>query len=155
MMQRGLIATFVFLLNLTFAVGFTQAGVLTKFDQTRITIEAHPAIKTFGMTKATIEEYVRTWMNRNLPRLAINPSVAPFVHVSVLIQERSGFAYGYVSVRIVRKVTINDTNLVISGGVWQTGGTIISRVPETKDFVFQSLDQLLAKFAGQWSRDNS
>ncbi len=147
--------------TLTFAVLFltvtvvpATAGVLTKFTEARITIDAHQGLKTFGMTKDGIKNHVLSWVNNNLPRLEVKQPVAPFIHISVLVQERSGFAYGYIGLRIVRKVTINDINLVISGGVWQTGGIVISRVPETKNFVLQSIDQLLNRFADQWKRDN-
>ena len=142
------------LLLLAVAVGPATAGVLTKFDEARITIEAHQGLKTFGMTKDSLQGHVVSWLQMNLPRLAVKPSIPPFIHVRVLVQERSSFAYGYIGVRIVRKVTINDTDLAISGGVWQTGGIVISQVPQTQDFVLQSLDQLLAKFADQWNRDN-
>ncbi len=142
------------LLLLTLAVAPATAGVLTKFDEARITIQAHQGIKTFGMTKESLEGHVVSWIKMNLPRLAVKPSVPPFIHVSVLVQERSSFAYGYIGLRIVRKVTINDIDLVISGGVWKTGGIIQSQVTQTQDFVLQSLDQLLAKFANQWNRDN-
>lgn len=145
--------TFV-LLFLTVAVGPATAGVLTKFDEARITIEAHQGLKTFGMTKDSLQGHVVSWLQMNLPRLAVKPSIPPFIHVRVLVQERSSFAYGYIGVRIVRKVTINDTDLAISGGVWQTGGIVLSQVSQTQDFVLQSLDQLLDKFATQWNRDN-
>lgn len=143
------------LLILTVPVGPATAGVLTKFDEARITIDAHQGLKTFGITKDSIKSHVVGWLQSNIPRLVVKHPVPPFIHVSVLVQERSGFAYGYIGLRIVRKVTINDINLVISGGVWQTGGIVISRVPETKNFVLQSLDQLLNRFAEQWKRDNS
>ena len=149
----GTLALVLLLLTVA-AVGPATAGVLTKFDEARITIEAHQGIKTFGMTKDSLQGHVVSWLQMNLPRLAVKPSIPPFIHVRVLVQERSSFAYGYIGVRIVRKVTINDTDLVISGGVWQTGGIVISQVPQTQDFVLQSLDQLLAKFADQWNRDN-
>ena len=143
------------LLIVTVLVGPAAAGVLTKFTETRITIEAHRGLKTFGITKDSIKSHVVGWLQSNIPRLVIKQPVPPFIHISVLVQERSGFAYGYIGLRIVRKVTIKDINLDISGGVWRTGGIIISRVPETKNFVLQSIDQLLNRFADQWKRDNS
>lgn len=130
------------------------AGVLSKFNETRITIEAHRGLENFGMTKDNLHDHVVSWLQLHLPRLVVKDSVAPFIHVSVLIQERSGSAHGYLSVRIVRKVTINDLNLVISGGVWQTGGIVATQLSQTQDFILQSLDQLLLKFANQWKRDN-
>ncbi len=153
-MRRFYGALVFVLLALTLTVGSATAGVLTKFNETRITIEVHQGIETFGMTKESLQGHVVSWLQMNLPRLAVKPSIAPFIHVRVLVQERSDIAYGYIGVRIVRKVTINDTDLAISGGVWQTGGIVLSQVSQTQDFVLQSLDQLLDKFANQWNRDN-
>ena len=124
------------------------------FHSIRITVEAHQGLKNFGMTKESLHGHVVKWLQLNLPGLEVTPSIRPFVHVRILVQERRGFSYGYIGVRIVRAVTINDIDLVISGGVWQTGGIVYSRVPETENFVLQSLDQLLVKFANQWKRDN-
>ena len=142
------------LLLLILAVAPATAGVLTKFNTTRITVEAHQGLKNFGMTKESLHGHVVSWLQLNLPGLAVKPSIRPFVHVRILVQERSGFSYGYISVRIVREVTINDIDLAISGGVWQTGGIVAARVDDTQDFVLQSLDQLLVAFANQWKRDN-
>ena len=141
-------------LALTLIAGSATAGVLTKFNETRITIEAHQRLENFGMTKESLHEHVVSWLQLNLPGLAVKPSIRPFIHVRVLVQERNGFSYGYIGVRIVRMVTINDINLAISGGVWQTGGIVTARVSDTQDFVLQSLDQLLVTFADQWKRDN-
>ncbi len=153
-MRRFYGALIILALALTLPVGSVSAGVLTKFNETRINIEAHERLENFGMTKESLHAHVVSWLQLNLPRLVLKPSIRPFMHVRVLVQERSSFSYGYIGVRIVRMVTINDIDLPISGGVWQTGGIVAARVSDTQDFVLQSLDQLLVKFANRWKRDN-
>jgi len=154
-MQR-LFTTLVVAAGMLFAASAPPvgAGVLTKFSEARIIIEAHPGLRALAMNEENIKTQVRDWLRNHLAGLEVKGPVPPFIKVSVLVQEDGGVVYGYLGIQIVRQVTINDLDLTVMGGVWQTGGIVKSRVSDTKNFVMQSLEQLLGKFAEQWHRDN-
>ncbi len=153
-MARRYPVLFFALLMLAVPVESAVSGVLSKFSEVRIRIEAHPELTALGLTKDSLKNHVLLWVSTELPRLVVNESALPLIKTSVLIKEKDGFAYGYISIQILRQVTIKKVNVDVFGVIWQTGGIAISQLHETRVFILESLDQLLAKFAAEWHRDN-
>ena len=145
---------FFALIMLAVPVESAVSGVLTKFSEVRLKIEVHPELSALGLDKDSLKNHVLVWVRSNLPRLVVNDSAVPFLKASVLLKEKDDFVYGYLSIQIVRKVTIKINDEPVFGVVWQKGGIAISPLHEARVFVRESLDQLLTQFSAVWHRDN-
>ena len=153
-MSRMYPLLFFALIMLAVPVESAVSGVLTKFSEVRLKIEVHPSSSALGLDKYSLKNHVLVWMRSNLPRLVVNDSAVPFLKTRVLVKEKDDFVYGYLSIQIVRPVTIKIIDEHVFSVVWQKGGIAILPSHEARVFVRETLDHLLTQFSADWYRDN-
>jgi len=139
------------------------SGKLTGLREVRLEIKDLSRIeKELGLNEDSIKDHAFVLLRSKLPRLAVSESATSFVHVAPIIHfvtnqggKKTGY-YGFVLIRVFRRVMIVEIRKVTEVSVWEEIISIIGPLGSghAATNVRESLNELLTNLAADWYRDN-
>ena len=139
------------------------SGNLTGLRKVSIVVKDLDRVeKELGLNEDELKAHVLVLLWSKLPRLAVSESGTPVVHVAPLIEfikteggKKTGY-YGFVLIRIVRRIIIVETSKDTEASVWGEAFSVIGPLDfgNAVNNVRGVLDRLLTEFAADWYRDN-
>ncbi len=141
----------------------TKVAPLKSLRQTAILIEPLNAdAKTLGLSRKTLESQILVGLRRDIPRLAVRESAAPYLYLNVTVVRDTTVGRTFavsVALLVNRPVTILEDVGVgevtfAMASVWSRATLMGGSRENTRQQVKDAIDELLTMFAADYYRQN-